>query len=110
MNYEPFLERDQAAIRRTISDFRTDHTSDELFREIALFAVLAYAPSQHAKHAVIACLSAYELRDHLTTALDAGYIAKEEWTEIDTLAQRVTQVLNGYIRATQKRQSSADIH
>ena len=54
--------------------------------------------------------SAYELRDHLTTALDAGYIAKEEWTEIDTLAQRVTQVLNGYIRATQKRQSSADIH
>ena len=52
--------------------------------------------------------SAYEIRDHLTTALDAGYIAQEEWVEIDALTQRVAQVLNGYIRATQKRQSNAD--
>ncbi len=64
MNYEPLLERDVDGIRATIRQFRTDHTSDELFHAIARFAVLAYAPSQHAKHAVIACLSAYELRDH----------------------------------------------
>src|SRR4029077_11607787 len=64
MNYERFLERDVKGIREVIREFRSDHTSDELFREIARFAVLAYAPSQHAKHAVIACLSAYELRYH----------------------------------------------
>lgn len=47
--------------------------------------------------------SAFEIRDHLTSALDAGYIPAKEATEIDAAAQRVIQVLNGYIRATQKR-------
>ena len=47
--------------------------------------------------------SPYEARDHLVTALDAGFITKEEYTEADVLAQRVTQSLNGYIRATRKR-------
>jgi len=44
--------------------------------------------------------SAFEVRDHLTSALDAGYIPVKE---ADAAAQRVIQVLNGYIRATQKR-------
>lgn len=48
--------------------------------------------------------SAYELRDHLTTACDAGYVSKEQWREIDAQAQRVIQVLNGYIRSTRARQ------
>jgi len=48
--------------------------------------------------------SAFELRDHLTSALDAAYISSQEWKEIDAAAQRVIQVLNGYIRATQKRE------
>lgn len=47
--------------------------------------------------------SAFEVRDHLTSALDAGYIAAGEAEKMDTAAQRVIQVLNGYIRATQKR-------
>jgi hypothetical protein len=87
MNYETFLERDQAAIRRTISEFRTDHSSDELFQAIARFAVLAYSPSQHAKHAVIACLSAYELRDHpsyeelLTECAIYAASARAPWSE-----------------------------
>jgi four helix bundle protein len=46
--------------------------------------------------------SAFELRDHLTSALDAAYISSPEWKDIDTAAQRVIQVLNGYIRATQR--------
>ena len=46
--------------------------------------------------------SVYEIRDHLTTALDAGYISEKECGEVDALAQRVIQILNGYIRATQK--------
>jgi len=48
--------------------------------------------------------SAYEVRDHLITAADANFISEAECTEADTLAQRVIQVLNGYIRATAKRQ------
>jgi four helix bundle protein len=47
--------------------------------------------------------SAFELRDHLTSALDAGYIALKEADEMGAAARRVIQVLNGYIRATQKR-------
>ncbi|MGB8495070.1 MAG: four helix bundle protein [Candidatus Acidiferrum sp.] len=48
--------------------------------------------------------SAYEVRDHLVTAADAKFISETECTEADTLAQRVIQVLNGYIRATAKKQ------
>lgn len=51
--------------------------------------------------------SAYEVRDHLVTAADANFISKAEYTEADSLAQRVIQVLNGYIRATAKRQTES---
>jgi four helix bundle protein len=49
--------------------------------------------------------SAYEVRDHLATASDAKYISEAEYAEADALAQRVIQTLNGYIRATSKRQA-----
>jgi four helix bundle protein len=52
--------------------------------------------------------SAYEVRDHLSTALDANYLTQKEWREADELAQRVIQVLNGYIRSTQVRQKSKE--
>ena len=51
--------------------------------------------------------SAYEVRDHLVTAGDAKFISEAEYTEADTLAQRVIQVLNGYIRETAKRQAES---
>ncbi|HEX4002613.1 MAG TPA: four helix bundle protein [Candidatus Acidoferrales bacterium] len=50
--------------------------------------------------------SVFEVRDHLTSALDAGYLPAQTAAEIDANAQRVIQVLNGYIRATQKRDMS----
>lgn len=46
--------------------------------------------------------SAYEVRDHLTTALDRGYIPQAAWNEAELLARRVIRVVNGYIRSTQK--------
>ncbi|HEX9164119.1 MAG TPA: hypothetical protein VF980_20615 [Thermoanaerobaculia bacterium] len=61
--YEKFIERDLDAIPAAIRTFRESHSSDDLFLAVARFAILAYAPSQHAKHAVLACLSAHELRD-----------------------------------------------
>ena len=48
--------------------------------------------------------SAYEVRDHLVTAPDAGFITEQEFTDADELAQRVIQALNGYIRARSLRQ------
>jgi len=51
--------------------------------------------------------SAYEVRDHLVTAVDAKFISEAEYAEADKLAQRVIQVLNGYIRATAKRQAES---
>jgi four helix bundle protein len=48
--------------------------------------------------------SAFEVRDHLTTALDAGYLSQQDWSEVDALAQRAIQVLNGYIRSTRALQ------
>jgi len=89
LNYDAFVERDVAGIRSTIADFRRDHSSDDLFLSVARFAVLAYAPSLHAKHALIACLSAYDVREKLGDRWDelltecAIYAAqsRQPWSE-----------------------------
>jgi four helix bundle protein len=52
--------------------------------------------------------SAFELRDHLIAALDAGYLSQKDWEELDGLAQRTIQVLNGYIRSTRELQNRKD--
>jgi len=51
--------------------------------------------------------SAYELRDHLTTALDAGCLSKEKFEELNELAKSVVRLLNGYIRSTKERREAA---
>lgn len=60
MNYEPFLERDVEGIR---AECRATSDPGTLFLGVARFAVLAYAPSQHSKHALLACLAAHDLRE-----------------------------------------------
>lgn len=49
----------------------------------------------------------YEVRDHLVTAADARFISESEYAEADSLAQRVIQVVNGYLRSTSKRQTES---
>jgi hypothetical protein len=61
--YEALLERDVAAIPATVRAYRDEHGSEETFKAIGRFAVLAYSPSQHGKHAVLACLAAWDLRE-----------------------------------------------
>jgi four helix bundle protein len=51
--------------------------------------------------------SVYELRDHFTTALDAGYISKEEYAVLHRQAVSVIKLLNGYIRATRNRKNTS---
>jgi four helix bundle protein len=41
-----------------------------------------------------------EVRDHLTTCADEGYMSTTESSRLDAMAQRVTQILNGYLRST----------
>lgn len=52
--YEPLIERDLDAIPLAARAFAESHSEDELWIAIARFAVLAYAPVQHAKRAVMA--------------------------------------------------------
>jgi hypothetical protein len=86
---ESLLERDDNRIRTAISDYRKTHSSEELFLEVTRFAVMAYAPSQHAKHALLACLSAHDIRDECGDRWDALltecaiYIAqsRQPWSE-----------------------------
>ena len=87
--YDPLIERDLAAIPEAVRRFREQHSSDELFLAIARFALLAYAPSQHAKHALLACLAVHDLREELGARFDeavtelAIYAAgsRQPWSE-----------------------------
>ena len=61
--YEVLIERDLAAVPAAVRGYRNEHGSEETYRAIGRFAVLAYSPSQHGKHAVLACLAAWSLHD-----------------------------------------------
>ncbi len=47
--------------------------------------------------------SLYEVRDHLTTCVDEGYLEVTEGERLDKLAQTVARLLNGYLRSTLAR-------
>lgn len=87
--YEPLIERDLAAIPAAARAFAQERGSDELFNAVARFAILAYAPSQHAKHAVLACLAIHELRADLGARFDDAVIecaiytanSRQPWSE-----------------------------
>ena len=44
--------------------------------------------------------SLFELRDHLTTCIDQEYVSLKEGQRLEAMAQRVAQILNGYLRST----------
>ena len=44
--------------------------------------------------------SVFELRDHLTTCVDQGYVAEKEGERLEAIANRTVQLLNGYLRST----------
>lgn len=70
--YEPLIERDFDAFPPVAHAFLEAHSTDELWLAVARFAVLAYAPSQHSKRAVMACLAAHDVRAELG----------DRWTEM----------------------------
>ena len=52
--------------------------------------------------------SVYELRDHLTTALDAGYLSPGKFRALEGMGLDVIRLLNGYIRSTQRLKETAN--
>jgi hypothetical protein len=81
--YEPLIERDLAAIPAAAHAFAEEHSLDELFVSVARFAVLAYAPSMHAKRAVMACRAASPFRSLALLTECARYAAesRQPWSE-----------------------------
>jgi len=87
--YEPLIERDSERIRGAIAKFREEQSAADLFLAVARFAVLAYTPSQHARHAVLAVLSAHDLREDLGEGFDELLIecaiyasnSRQPWSE-----------------------------
>ncbi|HVR42381.1 MAG TPA: hypothetical protein VMS56_02950 [Thermoanaerobaculia bacterium] len=65
--YDPMLERDEQAIEAAAAAYAGRRGAIELFHAVSRFAVLAYNPSQHGKHALLAASSAWELRERLGT-------------------------------------------
>jgi len=63
--YGPLIERDLDAIPAAARAYAAEHSEEEVWIAVARFAVLAYAPSQHAKRAVMACRAAHDLREEL---------------------------------------------
>ncbi len=89
MNYDAFIERDLDAIPAVIAAFRADHSAEEAWTAVTRFAVLAFAPSQHSKHALLSCLSAWDLRAILGGRFDEAIVAcaiyaaasRQPWSE-----------------------------
>ncbi|MGA8810639.1 MAG: hypothetical protein WB973_22425 [Thermoanaerobaculia bacterium] len=89
MNYEPLIERDLAAIPAAVAEFRAAHSAEETWTAVTRFAVLAFAPSQHSMHALLACLSVWDLRDDLGGRFDDAVVqcaiyaatSRQPWSE-----------------------------
>lgn len=65
MNYESLIERDLGAISDVAYAYAESDGPEALWLAVTRFAVLAYAPSQHAKRAVLACQAAHVVRDEV---------------------------------------------
>src|SRR5438067_5360319 len=89
MRYDAFIERDLAAIPKEIAAFRAHHSAEETWTAVTRFAVLAFAPSQHSKHALLACLSSWDLREDLGQRFDEAIVqcaiyassSRQPWSE-----------------------------
>jgi hypothetical protein len=81
--YEPLIERDFDAFRVAAHAYLESHAIEELWVAVTRFAVLAYAPSQHAKRAVMACLGARDALDVEMILECARYAAesRQPWSE-----------------------------
>jgi hypothetical protein len=89
MNYDAFIERDLVATPTVIAEFRREHSAEEAWTAVTRFAVLAFAPSQHSKHALLSCLSVWDLREEFGSQFDDAIVqcatyasgSRQPWSE-----------------------------
>jgi hypothetical protein len=101
--YTPLLERDLDVIPRAARAFAERHSGEALWIAVTRFAVLAHAPAQHAKRAVLACRAVHALQRELGHRwIDAiiecaCYAAQSRlpWSEPPIFDDDASQSLNG---------------
>jgi hypothetical protein len=88
--YEPLIERELDAIVPAARAFAEEHSLEELWAAVARFAVLAYAPSQHGKRAVMAARAAHDLPTFELVVECARYAAESRppWSEPPIFEER----------------------
>lgn len=65
-----------------------------------------YSYQENIQFSRLARGSSFEIRDHLITARDQGFISSQDYQRNEALALRVIQTLDGYIRSTRARQKT----
>ncbi|MEA2489913.1 MAG: hypothetical protein QOH21_1705 [Acidobacteriota bacterium] len=82
--YEPLIERELDALPAAVRAFRAEHSTHDLWVAVTRFALLAYSPSEHGRHALLCCLAAHDVgpTDELLLAC-ARYAAqaRQPWSE-----------------------------
>jgi four helix bundle protein len=103
------LKKEIYRVARTLPDFEKFALPRQLRRaSTSVTANLAegfgrFGYQENAQHCRQARGSLYEVRDHLTTCVDEGYLKVTEGERLHKLAQTVARLLNGYLRSTLAR-------
>ncbi len=106
------MRRQIYGLAKTLPDFEKFGLASQLRRAaVSVTANLAegygrFGYQENAQFCRQARGSVYELRDHIITCMDECFISKDEGSKLDALMQRVTMMLNGYLRATLARKQS----
>ena len=100
------LRRDIYSLAKSLPEFERFGLASQLRRAAtSVTANIAegfgrFGYQENAQHCRQARGSVFELRDHLTTCADEGYTTMSLARELDSKAQRVAQLINGYLRST----------
>ena len=99
--YEPFLERELEAIPDAVRAYRAEHSPEETWLAVTRFALLAYAPSEHSRHALLCCLAVHDvgITDEWLVEL-ARYAAesRQPWSEPPIFDPPAVEVDPGALR------------
>lgn len=103
------LRKEMYGVARALPDFEKFALASQLRRaSTSVMANLAegfgrFGYQENAQLCRQARGSLYEVRDHLTTCVDEGYLEATEGQRLEKLAQTVARLLNGYLRSTLAR-------
>jgi len=108
------FRKEMYALAKRLPDFEKFALANQLRRAAtSVTANIAegygrFGYQENAQHCRQARGSVYELRDHLTTCIDEGFLDPAEGRRLETAALRVIQLLNGYLRSTLARKQAAE--